>query len=289
MRIASRKMVFLLFLSSASAVPGPMVSLLPAQASIKSCRASDSGLRVDHVVIAVSDLDKAGKDYRSLGFTLNPGRLHPNGLLNAHVKFNDGTELELMSIRGEPTDSVAREYATFLHAGDGGAYLAIAADPARVEDAARGMDLPSRTTRSGPFTWVVVDDSKGSANGEASPVFFVSYAARPVDHDSLLVHAVGASGIISVGLDASDELELLLGRLGAMDCENTAVPSVVPETRLGLSNAELILHMDPDRRRRAAVLGVTLAGTARDSVTVFDVGLTHGVTLSIEPISPDQP
>jgi hypothetical protein len=285
-RVATRAMVCFVFFAAAASVPGPAATLLRAQMSEERCRASGSGLSVDHVVIAVSDLDRAAEDFRSLGFTLKPGSLHSNGLLNAHVKFADGTALELMSLNGDPTDSVAAAYATFLQAGEGGAFLAIKADPARVADAARALDLPSRTTHAGSFTWVLVDDSRGSFDGQPSPVFFVSYTSRPSDPDSLLAHPAGVSGINSVRLDATDDLELLLTSLGAGDCRSSVERPAGSEARLAVTNAELVLHKDPDEGRRAAVRELTLYGTrldgmARKERVLLDSSRTHGVGLTI--------
>ena len=52
---------------------------------------------LDHVVIAVNDLERAAERYRALGFSLKPGRPHSNGIRNFHAKFPDGTELELLT------------------------------------------------------------------------------------------------------------------------------------------------------------------------------------------------
>ena len=54
-------------------------------------------LGLDHTPLAVADLDEAAERYRKLGFTLKPGRTHENGIQNRHVKFPDGTEIELIS------------------------------------------------------------------------------------------------------------------------------------------------------------------------------------------------
>jgi catechol 2,3-dioxygenase-like lactoylglutathione lyase family enzyme len=55
-------------------------------------------LRLDHVVILVSDLDAASADYTALGFTVVPGGAHANGLThNALIAFADGTYLELIA------------------------------------------------------------------------------------------------------------------------------------------------------------------------------------------------
>lgn len=49
---------------------------------------------LDHINIAVVDLEAAAERYRDLGFSLKPGARHTNGIRNRHVKFPDGTELE---------------------------------------------------------------------------------------------------------------------------------------------------------------------------------------------------
>jgi hypothetical protein len=51
--------------------------------------------------------------------------LHPDGLLNRHIKFRDGTEVELMTVSGAPRSRMARDYASLLAAGEGGVYAAL--------------------------------------------------------------------------------------------------------------------------------------------------------------------
>jgi catechol 2,3-dioxygenase-like lactoylglutathione lyase family enzyme len=55
---------------------------------------------LDHVVIAVSDLDRAVADYQSLGFTVYPGGVHHGGVShNALVVFADGAYFEIIAYR----------------------------------------------------------------------------------------------------------------------------------------------------------------------------------------------
>ena len=79
-------------------------------------------LTLDHVVIVVNDLDKAKRELHELGFVVKPGRLHPNGLRNAFVKFSDETELEFMTVVGQPLDAMSRKYAEFLSVHEGVIY-----------------------------------------------------------------------------------------------------------------------------------------------------------------------
>ena len=59
---------------------------------------------VDHLVIAVRDLEKASDDYRDLGFSVVPGGRHPGvGTYNALIAFADTSYFELIGFY-EPRD-----------------------------------------------------------------------------------------------------------------------------------------------------------------------------------------
>ena len=79
---------------------------------------------LDHVVLAVNDLEATAARFRTLGFALKPGRMHENGIRNQHVKFTDGTELELLTA-DLARDELTARYREHLAAGDGPAYLAL--------------------------------------------------------------------------------------------------------------------------------------------------------------------
>lgn len=80
---------------------------------------------LDHIPMVVSDLERAQDTYRRLGFALKPGRAHANGLRNAHVKFEDGSGIELIVPPNEATDDLTREYLEHLKQGEGPAYLSL--------------------------------------------------------------------------------------------------------------------------------------------------------------------
>ena len=79
---------------------------------------------LDHIPVAVGDLEQAKAHYRVLGFVVKPGRRHDNGLRNAHVKFADETEIELITAPAA-TDALASEYFAWLNEGDGPAFLGL--------------------------------------------------------------------------------------------------------------------------------------------------------------------
>src|SRR5581483_9726274 len=56
-------------------------------------------LGIDHILIAVDDLEIAIETYEQLGFQVVPGGKHPNmGTHNALVPLSDGTYLELIGV-----------------------------------------------------------------------------------------------------------------------------------------------------------------------------------------------
>src|SRR2546428_424543 len=54
-------------------------------------------LGIDHIVIAVSNLEAAMKSYEQLGFTVVPGGRHPVGTYNGLISLADGSYIELIS------------------------------------------------------------------------------------------------------------------------------------------------------------------------------------------------
>lgn len=82
---------------------------------------------IDHVVIAVDDLDQAQADFARLGFTLTPRGRHTMGSEN-HCAMFPGDYFELLAV---PADHpVTRYYSEFLKQGDGLAALALKTDDA---------------------------------------------------------------------------------------------------------------------------------------------------------------
>ena len=76
--------------------------------------------KLDHVIIAVFDLDQAVADYRALGFTTIYGGRHANGAThNGLVCFQDGTYLELLAPTGDSPQPGATDFSPLLAHGEG--------------------------------------------------------------------------------------------------------------------------------------------------------------------------
>jgi hypothetical protein len=106
---------------------------------------------LDHLPVAVANLDEAAARYLRLGFVLKPGRPHANGIRNQHAKFADGTEIELITAP-DARDALTATYRRHLALGDGPAFLALFApsleEAAARLDAAASRDHPRSLARA---------------------------------------------------------------------------------------------------------------------------------------------
>lgn len=218
---------------------------------------------LDHIPIAVADLARAADDYRALGFALKPGRPHDNGIQNQHVKFEDGTELELITAPAA-RDALTTTYRRHLEHGDGPAFLALFAPrmpyaderltAANVPHAARGgsIDFPDA--------------------GGLGYMFLSGRNKSPTDRPEHFAHANTAQSLISVWLAADDvsRERRLLEALGATFVEaDVRIPSEVRAPVARLAEGDVILlprtrQAIADRRILGATLRVTNLETARE-------------------------
>ena len=75
---------------------------------------------LDHLVVAVNDLDRASADYRALGFTVLTGGIHANGAThNALIVFEDGTYIELLALTGQPPIPGLIDFSILNQGGEG--------------------------------------------------------------------------------------------------------------------------------------------------------------------------
>jgi len=168
---------------------------------------------IDHVVIAVADLDLAAADFKRLGFTLTPRGRHTMGSENHCAMFPDDY-VELLAV---PADHpVTRYYSDFLAHGDGLAALALKTDDAtgfHAELASSGINAAPPVDFSRPVTLpegvfdaafrITQVDIAETPGGRvfACQHFTRDVVWRPEDED----HANGAIGLqgISVRTDAA--------------------------------------------------------------------------------------
>jgi len=230
-------------------------------------------LGLDHIPIAVDTLSSAAMRYRDLGFSLKPGRPHANGIQNEHVKFADGTELELITA-SEATDALTTMYRQHLVQGDGPAFLAFFAPD--LDPVARRLDSLKISYRRVPPFIDVLDTS-------LAYIFFGPRNHSPTDRPEHFTHANTAQSLIAVWL-AEDELgheRRLLRTLGAaLSEEHVRLPEPVNATVAHLPEGDVVLL--PGSRRLAPgrrIVGATVRVRSID----IAAQVLERVTLSSPP------
>ncbi|MCE4554468.1 VOC family protein [Roseateles cellulosilyticus] len=236
-------------------------------------------LRLDHIPTAVLDLDQAVADFRGLGFSIKPGRVHGNGLRNAHIKFDNGAGLELIHV-AEARDALTAHYAEFQRQGEGPAYLALHADDeSRVAAALQAAGIAHRR------------DADGLTLGDPrlAWIFFTADNRSPTDRPEHFAHANGtfATREVWVALDGAEAalLAQLLTAVGATShVEQRRTPFETSAHVFELANRGRIVIV-PGRHRRVAghaIVAVLLASRAGPARWV-PPSLAHGAWLGWQP------
>lgn len=222
---------------------------------------------IDHIPVAVRDLDQAVKDFQALGFAIKPGRAHANGLRNSHIKFADGAGLELIS----PTDArdeLSAFYVNHLRQGEGPAFVAFhARDLERVE--------------AGLKTALVAFEREGNTFSFKDPalayLFIVDDNRSPSDRPEHFVHANGAHATREVRL-ATDQLAPLRQLFTALGASIRTTPTA---TIFELGTGRVVVR--PARHQLLAgrpILGVVMAasGASTERIAPPDA---HGLAIEL--------
>ena len=208
---------------------------------------------LDHIPLVVRDLAAATETYRRLGFSLKPGRPHENGLANAHVKFPDGSGVELITAPAG-VDELTRKYRTLLDAGEGPVFFSL--------HVRQSGALTAALNRAG------IQHAEGSIPGltrlvtpALAPIFFVGDNRSPTDRPEHFAHPNGAVALARVWWASADPLPMrrLLEALGGVTTTAVvAAPARVEATVVRVENGEVVIlpasnQVMPDR----PIAGVT--------------------------------
>jgi hypothetical protein len=150
-----------------------------------------SGVRLDHMPLAVRDLPAAVAQFSRLGFTIKPGRHHQNGIENASIKFADGSYVELITSH-DASDEISREYQEFLRKQEGVAYVFVR-DEAVTRVTSQVLQAGGHRAESGPFAFTEVP-----AAWKAPHLQLIEYFAPANDSPATYQHSNGASRIVAI-------------------------------------------------------------------------------------------
>ncbi len=248
---------------------------------------------IDHLVLAVRNLEKAAEFYESIGFTLTPRANHPFGTDNRLVQMQ-GCFLELLSAERpaqifEATDTAFSFPAfnrDFLEAREGMSMLVL---ESRDEDADRKAFLDGGLRVHDPFTFS--RQSKLPGGGEVTVGFSLTFATDPKMPDMAFftcrqwkpelfskpeyqAHANGARAVAEVLLVADDPLAAagFMSVLAGMPARECGPGEVCIETPRGRLTALTPEHLDRRFPGAAAAFAGRSAAFAGFVVSVADPG-----------------
>jgi hypothetical protein len=244
-------------------------------------------LPLDHIVIAVTDLDQAIRDYEVLGFTVLPGGEHPRGSRNALVVFADGSYLEIIAFPKPQPDF--RWWQVLQSAGSGLVDYALLPDAieqviARAQ--AKGLDIegPEDGARLRPdgeqLAWK-------TARSLRSDVPFLCGDVTPrrlrVPEGEVRKHRNGVTGVAGLTI-AVRHLAVSVGRyralLGSDPLERGALPGLGVET-VQFDLGSQIVSLAAPRSGAAADLDSHLAARGEGPFAVSFFGVESAV---LDPI-----
>jgi len=209
-----------------------VVAFNPAPAAAEGCAAARPVIGLDHIPLAVNNLERATDDFHRLGFTLKAGRLHDNGIRNQHVKFEDGAGIELITA-SQARDAQTAKYLRLLSQGDGPALLGL--HTANMDALAKSLEsIGQPYVRQGGFVTL--------AEPGFDYLFFGGSNRSPTDRPEHFAHANTASAMIGVWIAGGDlpRLSRLFASLGALIIEKQVfVPERINATVARLENGEI--------------------------------------------------
>jgi catechol 2,3-dioxygenase-like lactoylglutathione lyase family enzyme len=163
---------------------------------------------IDHLVIAVPDLETARKSYGDLGFTVVTGGRHPVGTHNALIAFRDESYLELIAFY-EPNPK--HKWWEPLQKGGGLVDVCCVTDELRGDTAAfrrAGLEIddPSPLSRTRPdgyqLRWVLSIPQVGSRG--VAPFLIEDETPREERVPRTMTHPNGVTGVDGIVIAVDD-------------------------------------------------------------------------------------
>lgn len=257
---------------------------------------------IDHIVIAVRDLEEAVTDYTAAGFTVTPGGEHTSGEThNALIAFSDGTYFELIAWKNTDATNDTPWWHRF-QAGEGFVDYALSVADLDVEVErlrSEGLDVPEPTPG-------------GRLRPDGQAVEWQTLRLDPERHPSLpfychstndralrvpsgeaAVHANGVSGVhkIFIGVasleQAAADYRIVAGITLDEDAHNNPAANRWQQFRVGTFNIVLIEPEEPESELARSIVArgevpmeVALKST-NDQGSSVEPALTHGAKLAI--------
>ncbi len=220
-------------------------------------------VKIDHVICVVKDIEKATKEYEDKGFIVKKGRLHKNGLINAHIKFRNQSSFELMSLKGKPGDAVARTYEKLLNDKEGGVFVALTVpDTEKLQQKLFNNNIQHKVIKAKNWTYITFPDTSGFAH-----FFFIKYHISIKDDSKTLLHSNNIALINKVYVEGNEKVIALLKTIGLNETEPLSDSEIgtVTEFKTPTGNISIVQAKTLNKRFR---LKAIIFGKGDNSETI---------------------
>lgn len=244
---------------------------------------------IDHVVIAVNDLNQTVTDFTAAGFTVVPGGTHANGEThNALVAFADGAYFELIAWL-DP--SSATRTAWFERLAEGEGFVDFALRSADLHDEvvrlrSSGLDAPDpapggRTRPDGQrVEWLNLRFDESTHPWLPFYCHSTNDRSLRVPSGADAVHANGAAGIASITIGATDvpaaERDYAIVSGIEYDAKHTT-----QHAEYAIGTTRVILQAVDGGSGRGANVPIALELISNDDTGPLDLALTHGAPITL--------
>ncbi len=243
---------------------------------------------IDHIVIAVRDLDRATANFGAAGFTVAPGGEHTNGVThNVLISFGDGSYFELIAWK-QPDEPADTAWWRRFQAGEGVIDFALRTDDLDAEVRrlqASGLNVPEpeaggRTRPDGQrVEWRNLHFGEGSAPSLPFYCHSTNDRSLRVPGGTAAIHANGVTGVagVTIGVTELDKTSRDFARV-------TGSPGESGRFAFGDAGSVWIALVElasDDPVRDDLPIEITLA-TNRGRAGEIDPALTHGARLIVE-------
>ena len=223
---------------------------------------------LDHVPLAVANLDQAAADFARLGFVIKPGRSHSDGIQNRHIKFPNGGGIELITATSG-NDALSAEYVDWLKTGEGPAFWSLyTPDPKALTSSLDALQLMPHNE----------GDLITYSRTESHRLFFGNRLRSPTDGSTYWAHPNTAYRLRAIWLSTTGDERSLLGELSGGLTEEVGCAPFDPHAKgvtLPGDGDEVFVTSRVRRSPQRSIVGVTLQvrdiGTARQVLARADI------------------
>jgi catechol 2,3-dioxygenase-like lactoylglutathione lyase family enzyme len=189
---------------------------------------------IDHLPLAVMDLERAAEIYKRLGFSIKPGRLHADGIRNKHIKFEDGGGIELITAQ-RAVDALTANYVRLLAQSEGPAFLSFHT---------LRLELVQEAFRRARFAYTEDDRTLTFKDPSMHFIFFFEGDNRsPTDRPEHFQHANSAyatAGVWIAGGEDSPLIPLLKSAGGEVATKKVFAPTERSARTVQVQNGEVV-------------------------------------------------